>query len=476
MNPIKSLIIKGAFFTGVSKYSVQLINLLVTAILARLLPPADFGIVALTVVIISFFDILANAGMGPAIIQNKHIGHRDIIQIFRFSIVLALIFSILFILSIHPISSFYGEHRLINVLYLISIQLFFNTLNVVPTALLLKNKKFKYIAKITSLSAFFCGLISIIFAYVGIGIYSLLITPICNSIISFLMFSRETVFRYNINAHKWDFEPVKKILTFSIFQFSFNIVNYLSRNLDKILLGRYIGMVLLGYYEKSYRLMTLPISTLTSVFSPTLQPVLSDYQDNKAIIRNVYNRLCEYLFLLGCLIAPFMFFCAYEIIIIIFGENWIEAVPIFQVLSISIPFQLVDSLSGGILQSTGSIKSLFVSGLICAVVNVMFLIIALIIFSNIVYIALMISIGLIFNFFISTVFINKYSINQSYFKYLNVIYKYAVPAIIISIILYLGTYLNLNGSLYIIFSLIVTMCIGVCSLYCFKLMSGLKVN
>lgn len=413
MNNIKGLLVKGAIFTGLAKYSVMIINIIVTAILARLLPPEDFGTIALTVVVTSFFDILANAGIGPAIIQNKDINETDLPNLFRFSTYLAFVLVLLFGALIYPISIFYGKVELISILFLVTIQLFFNTLNVVPLALLLKEKKFQIIAKNAVCSACICGFFSVLAAFNDWGIYSLLITPIGVSIITFVLTVKYNFQIVCFKTFAVSKKSIKKILNFSIYQFLFNFVNYFSRNMDKILLGRYLGFQSLGYYEKSYRLMTLPISTLTNVFTPSLQPVLSDFQNDTTVIRNVYNRISQYLFFVGTILTPFLCFSAKEIILILFGEQWMAAVPVFQVLSVSVPFQMVDSLSGSILQSANKIKYLFKTGIYCAILNLVILVFSLVIFDDIVKISSFISLGFVLNFAISIYYISRYAILQS---------------------------------------------------------------
>lgn len=444
MNNIKGLLIKGAFFTGLAKYSVMIINIIVTAILARLLPPEDFGTIALTVVVTSFFDILANAGIGPAIIQNKDINETDLPNLFRFSTYLAFVLVLLFGALIYPISIFYGKVELISILLLVTIQLFFNTLNVVPLALLLKEKKFQIIAKNAVCSACICGFFSVLAAFNDWGIYSLLITPIGVSVITFVLtikYNFQIVCFKTLAVSK---KSIKKILNFSIYQFLFNFVNYFSRNMDKILLGRYLGFQSLGYYEKSYRLMTLPISTLTNVFTPSLQPVLSDFQNDITVIRNVYNRISQYLFFVGTILTPFLCFSAKEIILILFGEQWMAAVPVFQVLSVSVPFQMVDSLSGSILQSANKIKYLFKTGIYCAILNLVILVFSLVIFDDIVKISSFISLGFVLNFAISIYYISRYAILQSLKDYFSKNIKFFLSMLLCTLLMIGISFLNLN--------------------------------
>lgn len=444
MNNIKGLLIKGAIFTGLAKYSVMIINIIVTAILARLLPPEDFGTIALTVVVTSFFDILANAGIGPAIIQNKDINETDLPNLFRFSTYLAFALVLLFGALIYPISIFYGKVELISILFLVTIQLFFNTLNVVPLALLLKEKKFQIIAKNAVCSACICGFFSVLAAFNDWGIYSLLITPIGVSVITFVLTVKYNFQIVCFKTFAVSKKSIKKILNFSIYQFLFNFVNYFSRNMDKILLGRYLGFQSLGYYEKSYRLMTLPISTLTNVFTPSLQPVLSDFQNDTTVIRNVYNRISQYLFFVGTILTPLLCFSAKEIILILFGEQWMAAVPVFQVLSVSVPFQMVDSLSGSILQSANKIKYLFKTGIYCAILNLVILVFSLVIFDDIVKISSFVSLGFVLNFAISIYYISRYAILQSLKDYFSKNIKFFLSMLLCTLLMIGISFLDLS--------------------------------
>ena len=444
MNNIKGLLIKGAIFTGLAKYSVMIINIIVTAILARLLPPEDFGTIALTVVVTSFFDILANAGIGPAIIQNKDINETDLPNLFRFSTYLAFVLVLLFGALIYPISIFYGKVELISILFLVTIQLFFNTLNVVPLALLLKEKKFQIIAKNAVCSACICGFFSVLAAFNDWGVYSLLITPIGVSVITFVLTVKYNFQIVCFKTFAVSKKSIKKILNFSIYQFLFNFVNYFSRNMDKILLGRYLGFQSLGYYEKSYRLMTLPISTLTNVFTPSLQPVLSDFQNDTTVIRNVYNRISQYLFFVGTILTPFLCFSAKEIILILFGEQWMAAVPVFQVLSVSVPFQMVDSLSGSILQSANKIKYLFKTGIYCAILNLVILVFSLVIFDDIVKISSFVSLGFVLNFAISIYYISRYAILQSLKDYFSKNIKFFLSMLLCTLLMIGISFLDLS--------------------------------
>lgn len=364
---IRKLMITGVLYTGISKYTGILISLIITAILSRLLPPDDFGIVAVATVIITFFGIISDLGIAPAIIQNRELHKKDMSSLFSFTLWLSLSISILFFLSAGLIASYYSSPQLVNICRILSLSLFFNTLNTVPNALLYRNKEFKFIAKRTFIVQFLTGIVAIIAAFSGTGIYALLINPVLSAIFLFIItYSRvpqQLILTTGIGTFK-------KIFSYSFYQFLFNLISYFSRNLDKLLIGRYMGMIELGYYEKSYRLMMLPLQNITHVITPVMHPILSDYQNNVNYLEATYLKIVRLLAFIGFPLSIFLYFTAKELILILFGMQWEASVPVFEILALTVGIQIVLSTSGSIFQAAGDTKSLFICGLFSAITNV----------------------------------------------------------------------------------------------------------
>ena len=188
----------------------------------------------------------------------------------------------------------------------------------------------------------------------------------------------------------------------------------------------------LGYYEKSYRLMQLPISNITSVMAPTIQPVLSQYQDNKEKMTIYTTSIFRILAYIGCVLTPLLYFCSREIILIAFGSNWEPAVPIFKILSISVFAQIVDSASGSLLQALNSPRLLFVSGLLCAALNVGAIAFGLFIFHSLSVLSWALDIAYILNLVIDFYFIYCLSLKQKFVFVLRLFkHPFAIASIII---------------------------------------------
>lgn len=357
----------GIIITFIAKYSNIFVQLIINSVLARLLLPEEFGVIAVISVFIAFFNMLGDMGIGPAIIQNKSLGEKEISDIFKFSIIGAIIISIGFYFFSYFIAFFYNDRIYIRLGELLSLSILFSICTIVPNAILYKAKKFKEVGLINIIVNVFVGIITISLAFKGFSYYSLVFDSILKSIFIFILCFK--VCRIKIIGG-YSYSAIKKIQNYSSFQFLFNFINYFTRNLDNILIGKFLGASILGYYDKSYKLMLYPVQNLTNVITPVLHPVLSEYQDNKDVIYETYIKIVKVLAFLGIFISVYCFFSATEIIRIMYGSNWDKSIPIFRILSISIVVQMILSSIGSIFQATGYVNKLFSTGVVSAIFTV----------------------------------------------------------------------------------------------------------
>lgn len=366
MATIKQQMLSGVFYTAIAKYSGIIISLIVMAILARLLSPDDFGIVAIATVFINFFNIFTNIGISSAIVQNKELTLQDINNIYMFTLWIGVALSILFFLSTGFIVDYYQDDRLSPICQLLSVNLFFSSAGIVPNTLFYKDKNFKFIAWRTLIIQIAVGILAIIAAWAGASLYTLLIQPILSSALIYFISLKKYPQKF---LWTWGINSLKKIWVYSIYQFLFSVMSYFIRNFDKILIGKYIGMSPLGYYEKSYRLMSLPIQNITYVITPVLHPILSDYQKRKEKLATINERMVHLLAFIGFPLSILLFFCGRELMLFIFGSQWEPSIPAFQILSLSVGLQIVMSSSGSFFQSSNDTRGLFICGIFTAFVT-----------------------------------------------------------------------------------------------------------
>jgi teichuronic acid exporter len=338
LTSIRKNIFSGTFYTALSRYSNVLVSILISAVLARLLTPNEFGIVALIAVFTSFFNLLSNLGIAPAIVQNKSLTEEDISSIFSFSIAISLFLSAIFFFIAPFIASFYNEPVLINLSRLMALGILFYSLQAVPNGLNRKMLRFKQIGIISVVVNIVCGIIAIILAYIGFSYYALVINSILTGFFTFIAYYILSPVKPSLGIQV---SSIRKIARFSIFQFLFNFINYFARNADNLLIGKYFSPAALGFYDRAYRLMKMPVQNLTFVITPVLHPVLSNYQNDKKVIYDAYYKIVKFLGIIGFPLSVFLFFSASEIIRIVYGPQWVQSIAVFKLLALTIGIQIV---------------------------------------------------------------------------------------------------------------------------------------
>lgn len=385
MSSTKNKMFKGVFWSAVERYSGTIMSLIVSMILARLLRPEDYGIVAIVLVIIGFLNIFSSMGIGPAIIQRDDLSKDDINNLFTMSIFIALILSSLLFISSWGIAWYYTNPQIVPICQLLSVSVFFTSLNLVPHALMSKNMRFKEMAKRTLVVQVVTGVISVGAALKGFGVYSLVISPILSSIITFVYFWK--CYPVYISKH-FSFEPFKKIWKFSSYLFAFDFFNYFAGNLDKLIIGKLMPLASLGYYEKSYRLMQMPLQNVSSVVSPVMQPIMSSFQNDYEVMATKYNRIIKFLATISFPLAVILIFNGHELVYLFFGSQWGAAVPSFQIFAIALPFQMILNTSGGIWTSSNATNYMFWTGMANTLITCMGYILGACIGNDVSYIAL----------------------------------------------------------------------------------------
>lgn len=356
-----------AFLQFISKYINIAIQLIVTALLARLISPEDFGFLSIVTAFTAFFQLFSDMGIGVAVVQYQDLTERDYGKLFVFSSFLAFFLAILFCILATPISLFFGERQLALLCWATAPSIIFNTLNMVPNGLMLKDRQFGAIAFRLVVSTLVSGTIAVLLAAVGAGCYAVAAQNVFTALI-ILIWNLSARPIHHLSIHFA--EPLKHVFSYSAYQFGFSLINYFSRNLDNLVIGRVLGTVPLGYYDKAYKLTTYPMSSLSSVVASVIQPYMAENQDNPDRIFHCWYKVTKLLSLLGAFITAVFVAAAPEIIMIFYGRQWAPAIPLFQALSISVYFQMLGNPSGAFFQSLGRTDLMFKQGLINTIFTV----------------------------------------------------------------------------------------------------------
>lgn len=428
---------------AIGKYSKVIIQFLVTIILARLLTPYDYGIVAIISVFSSLFSSFSDMGFGVAIVQKRWLTKSQIEDIFSFTLYFSFILALLFGLLSFFIAKFYNNKVYINLGWLLSISLFFNALNMVPNGLMNKHELFKQIALRTVMAYVISAIIAILFAYFGMRYYALVFQSILAAIITFFWNYSYVDLKLKIT---FNFNSVKAVSSYSGYQFAFNIVNYLSDNLDNLLTGKFFGSRALGYYNKAFNLTLYPVDNLVGVITPVLHPILSKYQKDIKIIYIKYLKVYKVLFLISIYVSVFCYFSSNEIITIVYGKQWEEAVPSFHILSLVIFTRTLNASCAAIFQVLNNTQLLFYNGALNTFITVIAILIGVFRGGNIYYLSLCLAISYIIQFLTAFYMLIKLAFKFPIMGFIKDTYK----LLIVFAILLVSTFL-VNISAYSVF-------------------------
>jgi len=228
----------------------QFFSISTSIILARLLNPVDFGLVAMITVITGFAGIFVDMGLGSALIQKKDITQSELSSVFWFNLVAGFLLTLIFITSAQFIATFYDEPLLVPLTIFISFNFIISAFGVIQKALLTKKVDFKTLFKVQFITQPIAVVVGISMAWKGFGPWSIATQIVLNSLLSTSMLWLVSNWKPS-----WEFKwgSIKGLLGFSLSLFGNRSLNYWVRNLDNLLIGKFIGTDSLGVYSKAYK-------------------------------------------------------------------------------------------------------------------------------------------------------------------------------------------------------------------------------
>lgn len=365
---LKAKSIKGGISTTGSQFFSFGLNLISTFILARLLLPADFGLVGMVTAFTGFANIIKEMGLSMAVIQKENITHGQVSNLFWINVLICFFIGLLFsLLSPLIVALYHHDTRIYPIIFSYSIGIFISGFSIQHNALMTRKMLFTDLAKVNIFSTFLSVCCGIAAGLLGLGYWAIVILNF-----SLILFS--TCFLWIL----CDWRPslpsknqkIKDFLKFGAGLSGSNMISYFSRNSDDIIIGRMLGPTSVGFYSKAYQLLMLPINQLRSPLTAVAIPALSALRNNAVKFSNYYKK---YIFILAYFSMPLVVclgIFSKEIILLVLGSQWVESSYIFQILAFAAFILPVANSRGMILISTGRTKKLFTLVLIITAATV----------------------------------------------------------------------------------------------------------
>ena len=345
-----------------------------TVVLARLLSPADYGLVGMTSVVTGFIELFKDLGLSEATVQQSTINHRQVSTLFWLNCLVGLGLTLV-VIAVSPLAArLYQEPRVIGIMNGLSVNFFLSSIATQHIALLKRQMRFTALAilNIVSMAAGVVG--AVVAAKMGAGYWALVLMYI-TSVLTYSVGGWATC-RWRPGKPAFG-SGIGSMLRFGGNLTGFNVVNYFSRNLDNVLIGRFWGSVELGLYAKAYQLILLPINQINGPITNVAMPALSRLQENPEKYSRYYYKAVLMICAVGMPITGFLFAASREIILIVLGTQWLGSVSIFQVLMPAAFIGTFNVATGWAYQSLGRTDRQFRWGLISSGIKVMAFIIGI---------------------------------------------------------------------------------------------------
>ena len=309
----------GTKWVAVSRASRLAAQLLGMLILARLLSPSDFGVVAMASVFIGFASIFRDFGAGTAVIQRRELTARLLDSVFWMTLGVGVGIAILLAALAPAIAGAMREAKVREVLWLLALSFPIASLGLVPQALLERASRFRPVALIEGCAAFTGIAAAVLAAAAGWGVYSLVSQTIIAAIVVTTGMWLACAWR---PGRQFSFAQIGEIAAFSGNLVGFHTFNYFARNADTLLIGRFLGAMDLGYYNVAYSLMMLPLRTITWATGRALIPALSRIQDDRQRLMQGYVRAAAAVFLITAPMTLGLFVLREPFVVAVLGSSW----------------------------------------------------------------------------------------------------------------------------------------------------------
>ena len=347
---LKQKIVQGGFFLALANVLGQFVSIGVNIILATLLAPEDFGLVALSTTYIGFITIFTTIGFGSAIIYNTHSTQQQLSTLFWLNLLLGF-FSFVVVAATAPLASrFYEEPRLLNVVLFAAITILMYPFFIIHYKIKERDLEFKLLSRINLISLFIGAVVSVIAAFQGAGVYALVLQAVVATVFRLIL----TLYHSDWKpSWTWELAPVRGMIWYSVRYKLATTALFLERNVDYLVLGKIFSSRILGYYSFAYNIMYSPVKRISSVFSDVMFPSLSSIKDNPEKVISGYFKSKQLIAIVAFPGMTLLALNAEWLIITVFGTKWEGAIPIVEILCFAGAIQAISQVGDMIFSSIG---------------------------------------------------------------------------------------------------------------------------
>ncbi len=346
-------LIHGMAWTGGAKWLVQVVSWASTLLVARLLTPADYGILGMAVVYLGFVQLVNEFGIGAAVVQQRDLGESQLAQLAGFSIMLGVAWFLVSLAAAVPIAAFFDEAALRTVVAVLGLSFVAAGFRTVPMALLTRDLQFRRLAGIDTVEALALAAVTLTFALLGAGYWALVLGIVASRFVGAGAVQLSHPHRVIIRLRPGSIAPT---LRFGFHVVGSRIAWYTYSNADFVVVGRILGKAALGAYTIGWTIASIPVTRVHSLYQRVLPAFFSAIQHDTQALGRYLQRLTEGLAIITLPACIGIALVADQFVVLILGDHWQAAVVPLRLLAVAAALRSLTPLLGQLLVGTGHAK------------------------------------------------------------------------------------------------------------------------
>ena len=353
---VKQKAAKGVVWSTIQRFSAMGIQFVSGIVLARLLTPSDYGAIGMLLIFMLVSQTIMDSGFSAALIQRKNPTQLDYSTVFWWEITLAVVMYLVLFGTAPFIAKFYRMPILCMVLRVQAISLILGALSSIQRTQLRKQFRFKEIC-IVSVSTSLVSLgVTIVLAYKGFGVWSLVAQHVLMSFIPMVAFAFAAKWLPSFSFSK---EAFKGLFSFGFFIFLTHVINEICNNIQGLLIGRFYNASTMGYYSKARSTETLAATSISHGLTQVTFPLYSAIQDDKVALSDMIKKLTVTVAYLMFPMMLLLVLVAKPIFLVLYSDRWLPSVPYFQILCLSGMAVCLQAINLQAISAIGKSKTMF---------------------------------------------------------------------------------------------------------------------
>lgn len=329
---LKGKTVSGVFWSLAQQFSIRIVGFVMTILLARLLAPAEFGLIAMLAVFVSVGHVLMDGGLTSSLIRTNAADQKDYSTVFYFNLAGSLLIYLLLFFSAPLIAGFYRQEVLSAVLRVYGLIIILNAFFAVQNTILTKEMNFRKQTNIQIPSSIAGGILGLILAKMGYGVWSLvwmnLFTACCSTVLHWIVSPWRPSLAIDSGKLKYHFNFGYKIALSSI-------LDSIHQNIYVLIIGKFYSATALGFYSRAEAISQLPVSNISYAINRVTYPMFSEIVNDNEKLKNVYRKIMQQVIFWNAPALIFLSIIAEPLFRFMLSEKWLPAVPYFQILCIA---------------------------------------------------------------------------------------------------------------------------------------------